>query len=220
MTDKSDSEWMNLSEAAGLLGVHPSTVPLWADKGDVPSQRTSGGHRRFRRTDLEVWNANHRRGIAPGASLVVQSALGRTRMDVSEGQLTRLDWYVKLSETARVAHRETSQRLLTLLRKYLTAEDREPLLGEARRLGADYYRLGKVSNLSLAENVRAFLYFRDHLAGSVMQMVEAAGSMQTQPLAELHSLTAHFTNEILIALIATYESGDLEFSRRPGGAPV
>lgn len=206
MADKSDREWMNLSEAAGLLGVHPSTVRLWADKGDLPSQRTSGGHRRFRRADLDTWNTNHRRGITPGASLMVQSALGRTRMDVSEGQLARLDWYAKLSDQARAAHRETSQRLLLLLRKYLTAEDREPLLAEARRLGADYYRLGKSSKLSLAENVRAFLYFRDHLADSVMQMVEAAGSVQTQSFSEIHSLTASFTNEILIALIATHES--------------
>ena len=206
MAEKMDREWLNLSEAARQLGVHPSTVRLWADKGDLPSQRTSGGHRRFRRSDLEAWNVNHRRGMTPGAALVIQSALGRTRMDMSEGQLARAPWYAKLSEAARSAHRETSQRLLALLKKYLTTEDRAAVLGEARRLGADYYRLGKASKLSLSENVRAFLYFRDHLAGSVAQVVEAAGPVQTQSLAELHTLTAQFTNEILIALIAAYEA--------------
>ena len=199
-------DWLNLSEAARLLGIHPSTVRMWADNGDIPSQRTKGGHRRFRKTDLEAWNASHRRGVTPGASLIVQAALGRTRMDVSEGQLTHLPWYTKMSDSARTAHRETSQRLLTLLKKYLSEDDRDASLIEARRLGQDYYRLGKASKLSLAENVRAFLYFRDHLTESVVQMVEASGATPTHSMAELQHLTAHFTNEILIALIATHES--------------
>jgi hypothetical protein len=93
-----------------------------------------------------------------------------------------------------------------LLKKYLGDDDREATLVEARRLGLDYYRLGKVSKLSLVENVRAFLYFRDHLTESVVQMVEAAGATPTHSFSELQHLTAHFTNEILIALIAAAET--------------
>lgn len=200
------SDLLNLSEAARFLGVHPSTVRLWADKGELPTQRTSGGHRRFQRADLETWNASHRQGLAPGAALIVQSALGRTRMDLTDGQLGRLAWYNKMSEPARLAHRETGQRLLALLKKYLMDEDRESVLGDARRLGVDYYRLGKASKLSLTENVKAFLHFRDHLTESVVQMVEAAGSGQTHSLTQLNSLTGHFTNEILIALISAAEA--------------
>jgi len=199
-------DWLNLSEAARLLGVHPSTVRMWADKGEIPSQRTSGGHRRFRRVDLEAWQASHRRGTARGAALVVQSVLGRARLDVSEGQLARQPWYNKLSDSARTAHRETSQRLLGLLKKYISGDERETTLTEARRLGIDYYRLGKASRLSLSETVRAFLYFREHLTESVVQMVEAAGSVHTDSLGDLHHLTAHFTNEILVALIAAHEA--------------
>jgi excisionase family DNA binding protein len=47
-------EWFSLSQAAKQLGVHPSTVRAWADHGYIPSQRTQGGHRRFRRYDIEV----------------------------------------------------------------------------------------------------------------------------------------------------------------------
>ncbi len=206
MASTRSRDWLNLSEAAHMLGVHPSTVRLWAEKGELPFQRTKGGHRRFQRLDLEAWSNSHRHRLAPGASLVVQSALGRTRMEMNEGQLARLPWYNKMSESARQAHRETSQRLLALLKKYLMDEDRDSVLSDARRLGVDYYRLGKASKLSLTENVRAFLYFRDHLTASVVQMVEAAGSAQSRSLSELHSLTAHFTNEILLALIAASET--------------
>ncbi|MBI3244835.1 MAG: helix-turn-helix domain-containing protein [Chloroflexi bacterium] len=209
MADIPDREWLNLSEAAHLLGVHPSSVRTWADKGELPSQRTSGGHRRFRRPDLEQWAVHQRKGPPPGASLVIQSALGRARMEMSDGHLSQLPWYAKLSETARAAHREASHKLLDLLRRYLAGAqngEREPLLIEARQMGADYYRLGKAGKLSLAESVRAFLYFRAFLTESVLQMVEAAGNRPPQSLAELHQLTSHFTNEILVALVEAHET--------------
>jgi len=49
-----DAEWLTLSQAAALLGVHPSTVRRWADHGDLPVKLTPGGHRRFRRAELEA----------------------------------------------------------------------------------------------------------------------------------------------------------------------
>jgi hypothetical protein len=146
---------------------------------------------------------------------MVQSALGRARLDVSEGALARQPWYAKLSDSARASYRETSQRLITLLKKYLAATDREPILTEARRLGIDYYRLGKASRLSLSESARAFLYFREFLAESAVQIVETAGPRlplsgaspaSHQSLAELYHLTSLFTNEILIAMIVAHES--------------
>ena len=48
---------ISLAKAAAVLGVHPTTLRAWADKGTVPSSRTAGGHRRFRMADLEAWLA-------------------------------------------------------------------------------------------------------------------------------------------------------------------
>jgi excisionase family DNA binding protein len=33
--------------------VHPNTVRLWAKMGRLPAIKTIGGHRRFRRSDVE-----------------------------------------------------------------------------------------------------------------------------------------------------------------------
>ena len=54
MTSQTGEEWLSLREAAELLGMHPATVRLWADRNEIPSRRTSGGHRRFRRADIEA----------------------------------------------------------------------------------------------------------------------------------------------------------------------
>jgi len=46
-------ETLSTAKAARLLEVGPSTVKRWADEGMLPCIRTAGGHRRFRRGDIE-----------------------------------------------------------------------------------------------------------------------------------------------------------------------
>jgi excisionase family DNA binding protein len=49
----SESEWLTLGQAARFLGVAQSTIRKWSDQGRVPAFYTPGGHRRYRRVDLE-----------------------------------------------------------------------------------------------------------------------------------------------------------------------
>ncbi|MDD2695289.1 MAG: helix-turn-helix domain-containing protein, partial [Anaerolineales bacterium] len=58
------SEWLRLSEAAAILGVHPGTVRSWSDKGVLPVHRTRGGHRRYRRAEVELWVQSQRANAA------------------------------------------------------------------------------------------------------------------------------------------------------------
>ena len=55
MTFKDDSEWLTLGQAARFLGVAQSTIRKWSDNGQVPAFYTPGGHRRYRRSDLETF---------------------------------------------------------------------------------------------------------------------------------------------------------------------
>ena len=41
-------------EVAKAFRVDPKTVSRWAQAGKIPSLRTVGGHRRFRRADIEA----------------------------------------------------------------------------------------------------------------------------------------------------------------------
>ena len=45
---------MTLGQAAALLSISSSTLRRWADDGRVPTVRTSGGHRRFRLSELRL----------------------------------------------------------------------------------------------------------------------------------------------------------------------
>jgi excisionase family DNA binding protein len=50
-----ETEWMTLGQAAKYLGVAQSTIRKWSDIGRVPAFYTPGGHRRFRRGDLDAF---------------------------------------------------------------------------------------------------------------------------------------------------------------------
>ena len=60
----SDPDWLTLGQAAKYLGVAQSTIRKWSDHGRVPAFYTPGGHRRYRRPDLD--NFLNRSG--PGGS--------------------------------------------------------------------------------------------------------------------------------------------------------
>jgi excisionase family DNA binding protein len=49
----SEPDWLTLGQAAKFLGVAQSTMRKWSDGGRVPAFYTPGGHRRYRRRDLE-----------------------------------------------------------------------------------------------------------------------------------------------------------------------
>jgi excisionase family DNA binding protein len=48
-----EPDWLTLGQAAKYLGVAQSTIRKWSDQGRVPAFYTPGGHRRYRRPDLD-----------------------------------------------------------------------------------------------------------------------------------------------------------------------
>ena len=50
-----EPDWLTLGQAAKYLGVAQSTIRKWSDQGRVPAFYTPGGHRRYRRGDLDTF---------------------------------------------------------------------------------------------------------------------------------------------------------------------
>ena len=48
-----EPDWLTLGQAAKFLGVAQSTIRKWSDQGRVPAFYTPGGHRRYKRGDLD-----------------------------------------------------------------------------------------------------------------------------------------------------------------------
>ncbi|MUL41736.1 helix-turn-helix domain-containing protein [Streptomonospora sp. PA3] len=47
--------YLTAAEVAEVFRVRPSTVAKWANRGHLGCIRTLGGHRRYRRDDIDAW---------------------------------------------------------------------------------------------------------------------------------------------------------------------
>ncbi|MFH1183799.1 MAG: helix-turn-helix domain-containing protein [Chloroflexota bacterium] len=202
-----EDEWLTLQQAAALLGVHPGTVRSWSDKGLLPVYRTRGGHRRFKRGEVELWASTSRGTDAVDPASVVQAALRSIRLKISEGQLAEEAWYRKLDDEARKQYRESAQTLFQGLMRYIAAggEDGQ---AEARAIGYEYAARAQRSGMRPADAARAFLFFRDALLQSVIDVYQVANVPSGRAWGDvLHGVNA-FTDLILIHLLETFQAKD------------
>lgn len=205
MEASTGNDWLNLGEAAEMLGVHPSTLRTWADHGEIPAHRTPGRHRRFKRSDIEAWAVVRREAPQTTGQMIIQNALGRARMQVADGQLRNAAWYQRLDETRKLQFREASRQLLAALVRHLN-EGGEAALLEGQQLGQEYERLGREAGLTLSEKIGVFLYFRDFLYDSVVDVYQATGRHAAREWAQMHRKITAFTNQVLLALVDAHES--------------
>lgn len=200
MTD----EWLSLSDAAKLLGVHPSTVRLWSDKGVLPVHKTQGGHRRYKRGELLLWSETNSKSkeeaLEPEGML--NEVVKNVRMQISEGRLEAESWYQKLDEEARRQYRMSARSLFQGLTNYI-ATNGEAAATEAYAIGYEYASRARRYNLSYVDAAKAFLFFRDTLVESVIKVYSEA-NISSKRATEMYTKMHTFTDEILISLLETY----------------
>jgi excisionase family DNA binding protein len=185
--------------------VHPSTVRNWSDQGHLPVHRTKGGHRRYRRSEVELWLQSQREDGPSESHLVIQNALKRTRIHISEGRLESESWYQKLDGDAREQYRRSGRALLQGLSGSL-ATDGESAEAEARSLGYEYASRGWRYGLSCSEATHAFLFFRNVLMESMLTVYEAAAVNSPQAWSDMFRKINAFTDQIQITLLETYDA--------------
>ncbi len=201
-------EWMSLSEIAKELGVHPSTVRNWADQGSIPVHRTPGGHRRFRRDEVELWRLAHQASTPDEAHLVVKTALQRTRLHIGEGRMEQESWYAKLDQEARHQYRLSGRSMMQGLSAYLTSEDDDGAEAEARALGYEYAVRARRYDLSIMEAAQAFLFFRSNLLDAMYGVYESASVHSPYVWSNLFRRISAFTDRVMMTLLETYTAFD------------
>ena len=197
--------WLSLGQAAELLGVHPSTVRLWSDKGQLPVHRTQGKHRRYRRSEVELWAKTTRQPRAIEPESVVQHALGRIRFQIGEGNLETEPWYQKLDDEARRQYRMSGRVLVQGLANYLASEG-EDAIAEARSIGYEYASRGRRYNLDSIDAARAFLFFRNALLESMVAVYQETKIPSGVAWGDMLHRVHTFTDQIMLSLLETYQA--------------
>lgn len=201
------SDWVSLRRAADMLGVHPATVRNWADRGELASRRTPGGHRRFRRSDLEyLAKTRHPDEIQPAeVQIIIQNALGRTRMEVGDGTLDNVPWYNAMSAQTRAEMRTYGRTLLDALRKFLADDAPDEGLAEAIRLGKEYAIALIKDGLTLPQALRGFFHFSELVYDSILSWSEVSTPHSTSEWATIVRPVQNFMNVMLLSLVEYYE---------------
>jgi len=198
-------EWLSLSQAAKQLGVHPSTVRAWADHGYLPSQRTHGGHRRFRRSDVDIRMHTRFESTTPEAASVYANVLRNTRIQINESNLEAEKWYRKMDDEAREQYRLSGRSLVQGLIGHLTS-NADGLEVEARSLGYEYASRGQRVGLTSVEAAHAFQFFRTAVMDAILTAYENADVRSPQIWADLLRKINSFSDLIIITLLDTFDA--------------
>lgn len=205
MAKKATSEWVSLRKAADMLGVHPATVRNWADKEGLPSRRTAGGHRRFNTDDLTRYAQSQGELQPMEVQVIIQSALGSARMQVSEDNLDEIPWYAAMSESTRQDMRKQGRDVLESLRGYLAEGAPDTRLADAIRLGKDYAASLIKDELTLPQATRGFFYFSDFVINSILNWSELSQPRNSSEWANLLRQVNAFIHTMLLSIIEYYE---------------
>ena len=197
-------EWLSLSDTAKILGVHPSTVRLWSDKGVLPTHKTQGGHRRYKRNEIALWSDSNNAPTEIADEHLMQEIIRAVRVQISEGHLESQPWYQKLDEEARAQYRMSGRSLFQGLMAYM-ATDGADASSEAYAVGYEYASRARRYNLNYVDAVKAFLFFRDSMIKSFIKVygeAKAPADQTSQMYAKIHT----YTDEILVSLLQTYQT--------------
>lgn len=189
----SEQEWLTLSEAARVLGIHPTTLRRWADNGDIPVKVTPGGHRRFLRSGLLA----HMDSKQPVSK--IDNGTGRAWEDFALVETRQRlvkqpapPWLTAFDQQHRSEKRELGRRLMGLIMQHISVPDDDSrLLTEAKGIAARYAQNCLAAGLTAAEGLEATTFFRDTMTEVALQMPQLAdlgGAAQMRLLRKLNQV--------------------------------
>jgi excisionase family DNA binding protein len=212
-------QWLSLSEASALLGVHPNTLRRWSDAGQVPCFRTPGGHRRFKVHELRAWMGDRETTVVTSqAEAVVQNVVGFTRYEMAERRVSGEPWYTAFAqEDERQQMRETGRRLFALAIQYMArTSNHKPVLQEGRRIGQFYGQQCARHVMSLVDTMHGFFFFRESLLRAMRPGLATGGQYDAED-ARMHRQLRLFLDEVMYACLASYESYGLGLLQQGSG---
>jgi excisionase family DNA binding protein len=199
--------WLSLAEAAARLNVHPTTLRRWANKGEITTLITPGGHRRFAESDVARF-VRERGGFKTAGGIAGVWA-SKAMVHVQEEQLQQV-WYGRFDENALQQNQLLGQKLMGLILQYVSYEandeQAQSLIHEAQRIGRQFGLNALSHGMSLRETLEASIFFRDSLLGTALELPD---SLHIKPEANVRLMRRLTTllNVVHLAVAEVYDDG-------------
>lgn len=207
-----DDDWLSLGEAARSLGINAGTLRRWADRGQIATYTTPGGHRRFPRSAIaallpaERERRPHLAELGASGDQVARAY----RQAFATPDLAPAPWLAAMTPAERELFRERGHRMAELLIAHLDAESPAPAMAnlhEAARHAGDYGRDAARLGASLAAAVEAFLRFRSPFVDELARTARGrrlATAEATQLLVDAESAM----DALLVAFIEGWQGAE------------
>jgi excisionase family DNA binding protein len=203
VSENAERQLISLKDAAARLGVHPSTLRRWADNGDILVMVTPGGHRRFPVREIERLASEVKVDDdmdSVGAHLV-ENALERARSEMAHADYT---WTATLTDEQKEGMRAMGRRVMSLLERFVSADDDAGLIDEAAVMGREYAASTKELGMALSTVLHAVTFFRGRILEAAVSLPEADVMSKDKSTWLIRKINA-FLNAILIAVAEAYE---------------
>lgn len=202
-------DYLGLGEAARLLGIAPQTLRRWADRGQIASYTTPGGHRRFPRSALAalapVGRPRRPRLSLLGAPENIERAYREQAPNVS-----RAGWLAELPPDQIAGFRERGRRMTECLLTYLDADRPAAAvaaLREAAEQAAAHGAAAAQLGASLNQATQAFLRFRSPFVDELASLARSRG-LDTGEATTLLTEAETAMDELLLAFIDGWQESD------------
>ena len=202
---KKPKTWLNLSEAADILGVHFTTLRRWADADDIECMRTPGGRRRFKTEVVIQFLQHHQQAPISNLPTVIENRLiDHTRRDLQISSSITESWMLQFSDEQKLQFRQTGSRLTALMMQYSNrAENGGAFLEEGKRLSAGYGTLCYQAGLPVTHTIQAYLFFQRSILDAVHE-TDFLGEINDAESHQLYQRVSFFFDEMLMALVSQY----------------
>ncbi len=139
--------------------------------------------------------------------MLIQSALGRMRLHISDGEMRNLGWYSGMDSATREAMRQKGWKMLQSLQRYLVdTSDVDVLNDEVRDMGEDYAQFLIDQGLGLSQAMQGFLVFSNFLHEAALNIIEVVNVRPSVEWLNMLRQVRQFNNEMLIGLTLVYET--------------
>lgn len=202
--------WLTLTQASRALGVTPNTLRRWADRGQIPSFVTPGGHRRFVLAAILSFIPSHRAQRPPLAAIGAsadQMARAYRRARPAPRSQAPPGWLSQLSDSERARFRRRGMELVGNLLAYLDADrEREAaLFAAAERHAHEYGAEAAKAGASLSDTVEGFLRFRKPFVDE-LALLARRRHLDTREATELLVDAESALDRLLVALMLGHRS--------------
>jgi excisionase family DNA binding protein len=196
--------WLSITEAAKVLGVHPSTLRRWADTDQVPFTRTHGGHRRFSLASLQAHQSEqgrlrHMGGLERRWSEAARSDTRRELRALS-------GWSSELDDPSRKRFRQLGRELLDLTTTEISAGQQPASLQAAAEIGKEYACLGRQAGLTLVELTEAVLLASGSLTEAALGLPEV-DQLRRSALQSVMLAIQRIMQAVQLAMVAEFTAG-------------